>query len=404
MTTVAIISEYNPFHTGHKYQIDRIREEFGADAVIISLMSGNFTQRGEIAIMDKWTRAKAAVECGVDLCLELPFPYSMSAADIFARSAVSILNSLGTVDYLSFGSESGDISELERIADVMLSEDYEKELARLLESPNYKSKGYPTLCELALDAQSGGSGSTRLTPNNILGIEYIKALKRSSSSIKPHTIKREGAAYDAERISDIGHQSATAIRSIMMSDPYSALDYLPNEAFLTVSEAIKAGGCPTDAERLSASVITSLRLNSSISDGHLPDGQDGLYNRLRAKSFEANSIHDLVRLCETKKHTDAKLRRCVWYSLLGVTSSELKECPRFTQLLAADRLGTDELKRIKKESDFPILTKPSATDALGEEAMRQKKKADSADSIYQLTKPLPPKGSYDMTSTPYVKR
>ena len=150
MKVAAIISEYNPFHLGHKYQVDILRQELGEDTAVIAIMSGNFTQRGEAAICDKTIRAMSAVECGVNLVLELPFPYSMSSAEFFAKSGVRIANAIGVVDYLVFGSESGDISELSDIASIMSSSEYSLVLEDLMNDSDYKEYGYPELCEIAL--------------------------------------------------------------------------------------------------------------------------------------------------------------------------------------------------------------------------------------------------------------
>ena len=149
MKTVAIICEYNPFHNGHEYQIKKIREEFGEDTRIVAVMSGNYTPRGEIAIMDKFTRAKCAVLAGVNLVLELPFPYSISSAEHFAKSAVKIIDSLGIVDYISFGSEIGDVVFLSDVANKMLSESYNEQIKSLIASEKYSSYGYPKIAELA---------------------------------------------------------------------------------------------------------------------------------------------------------------------------------------------------------------------------------------------------------------
>ena len=131
MKTVAIISEYNPFHNGHLYQIEKVREHFGDDTAIIAIMSSNFTQRGDVAIMDKWARAESAVRCGVNLVLELPFPYSMSSAEFFAKAGVHIADSIGVVDVIAFGSESGDITHLVETARNLSSRELDKEIARL---------------------------------------------------------------------------------------------------------------------------------------------------------------------------------------------------------------------------------------------------------------------------------
>lgn len=404
MSTVAILCEYNPFHSGHQYQINKIREEFGQDTVIIALMSGNFTQRGELAFADKYLRARCAVECGVSLCLELPFPFSMASAELFALAGVRILNSLGTVDYISFGSECGDVSLLERAADAMYSPEYERTLSALLNSKESKDVGYPKLCEQALATiMRDGDNIPKMSPNNILALEYIKALRATGSTIKPHTIMRVGAAYDAKKIEPKMHQSATAIRSEIARGDISAVEYMPNLAKNIILDAINQGDAPCRESSLSSAVISHFRLNSPSDPEDIHDVGGGLYNRLKAKSFEANTITDLVRLAQTKKYTSARIRRSIWYSFFGVTSSEIKEAPAYTSLLATDSIGRDELKKIKKATGFPIITKPSATDDLPEGARLQKSRSDRADSVFQLTKPIQPSGSFALKATPYVK-
>lgn len=402
MSTVAVVCEYNPFHNGHKYQIDRIREEFGEDTHIIAIMSGNYTQRGEIAICDKGVRAKCAVLSGVNLVLELPFPFSLSSAEFFAAAAVHIANALGTVDYLSFGSECGDIKMLSAVANHMMSAEYREAFAQIFESGDAKD-GYPKMCELALKTVMGDT-SFAFSPNNILALEYIKALRREKSSIKPHTIKRIGASFDETSICAGELQSATAIRSSVAAGDITALNYIPNITKNIILNELESGSFPTKESALDAAVISYFRLNSPDGNANIHDAAGGLYNRLLAKSHEANNIEGLVRLTETKKYTTARIRRVVWYSLFGVTSSEVREVPAYTQLLAMDTVGRAELKRIKKRSDFPILTKPSRTDGLSEIALRQKLLSDKADALFQMTKPCPAPGNHSLTFTPYVKR
>ena len=210
MKTVAIIAEYNPFHTGHEYQIKKIREEFGQNTRIIAIMSGNYIQRGDVAIMDKFKRAECAVLCGVNLVLELPFPYSMSSAEFFAKSGVRIANEIGVVDYLSFGSESGDTNIIVQASKNMSTELFKAKLNESVSSLNSKEIGHPKMCEQVFSSLFGPDFT--FTPNNILALEYIKALINEKSKIKPHTVKRIGASFLETNITDDEFQSATAIR------------------------------------------------------------------------------------------------------------------------------------------------------------------------------------------------
>ncbi len=403
MKTVAIICEYNPFHNGHLYQISEIRKAFGEDTAIIAVMSGNFTQRGETAIADKGVRARCAVECGVSLVLELPFPYSASSAEIFARSAVNIINNLGCVDCLSFGSESGDIEALRNAASVILSDDFQNTVARLIDAPENKSLGYPEIMELALRQHTCGN-APELTPNNILAVEYIKALTLSNSKISLHTVKRKGAGYSESQMVFGELQSASAIRNSLYAKDISALEYIPDITKSIILDEIKAGSFPCDMDRLSSSVISSFRLNSPTDKESIQDAGGGLYNRLKEKSLEANNLETLLALAETKGYTRARIRRAILSSFIGVTSSDVARSPMYTQILAFDERGRAILKGLRVPSDFHVITKPSSTEGLSEIALKQKALADKADSVFQLTKPIPPSGGYGLRFTPYVKK
>lgn len=403
MKTVAIISEYNPFHTGHEYQLGRIREEFGQDTRIIAIMSGNFTQRGETAITDKTTRAECAVKGGVDLVLELPFPHSSSSAEFFARGGVSIANSLGVVDVLSFGSESGDIEEIVTIAKAMISSKYTEKIAELSADPDFNSFGYPRLCEMAycelfLEELNYDFSSS----NNILALEYVKALILENSSITPHTIKRCGADYNEKKIVDSIHQSASAIRSASIRSPISALDYIPLSSKSVISSAINSGAYPCDMEKLSTAIISHFRLNPPSAEQAIHDAGGGLYNRIYNNSFKTNSINELIKLTDTKKYTSARVRRAILNSFLGVTSSMVKNPPLYTQVLAMNGVGKSILKEIKKKSAISVITKPTSYDGLSTGAKIQKNFSDRADFIFQLTKPAFFMGATALKTTPFV--
>ncbi|MBQ1260910.1 MAG: nucleotidyltransferase family protein [Clostridia bacterium] len=404
MLTVAIISEYNLFHKGHEHQIREIRRELGEDTRIIAIMSGNYTQRGQLAVADKFVRAKAALMCGVNLVLELPFPFSMSSAEFFARSAVKIADSIGVVDYLSFGSETGDIDALIRVKKNTERDEFQDRFKAALDAPKSAGVGYAQLCESVYRDCFGKSEVDLTAPNNILALEYVKALSYHKSPIKPHTVKRAGGGYNDELISGEELQSATAIRTILKNDVYSALEYVPENAKNVFLEAYNDKSLPCDESRLDAAVIASFRLNSPGAECDVHDALGGLYNRLRGASFEANSISSLLRLTETKKFTRARIRRAIWYSYFGVTSSDVRALPEYTQLLATDKCGQGILREIKKVGCIPILTKPSATEKLSEAARLQKQLSDRADSVFQLTKNKSVSGNYSLTCTPFVKK
>ena len=404
MKTVAIICEYNPFHNGHKHHIDSIRQEFGEDTRIIAIMSGNFTQRGETAIMDKGDRAKCAVLAGVNLVLELPFPYSASSAELFARAGVAIAESLGIVDIISFGSECGDISSLLRYAELSSNDEYSALVAKMLDAPENAALGYPKVCEMAFNVLYGEKYGISLSPNNILAIEYIKALKAFNSSILPHTVKRIGAAFNASGMVDGCIQSASAIRSEVHCGNFSALEFIPEETKPVILEAIERGAFPCDMERLSPAIISFFRISPPDASEEIHDAKGGLYNRLKSASLEANNISALVRLSETKKFTNARIMRAIWCSFFSVTSSDVRNVPEYTQILALDGIGRACLKETRGRTKIQILTKPTDTAALSEVGRRQKALSDRADSIFHLTRPSEVSGAYSLTYTPFVKK
>jgi predicted nucleotidyltransferase len=265
--------------------------------------------------------------------------------------------------------------------------------------------GHAELSEEALAHYIGAEAAKEiLRPNNILALEYIKALKTMKSSIDPHTVSRSGADYRAESIDEEkAHQSASAIRAGLLSGDGSAMDYIPKEAKEVVLSQIQDLAAPCREEALSAAILSYFRLNRPSASCRFQDAKGGLYNRLITKSYEATDISSLAALTETKKFTNARIRRAIWYSFFGVTSSDVKNPPAFTQVLALDNVGQVLLKGIKKSDGITVLTKPSSqlSDSI---AKRQKELSDGADFIFQLSKPCSTPASSVYRRTPFVKK
>lgn len=405
MSIAAIICEYNPFHNGHKYQIDTVREILGNDTAIIAIMSGNYTQRGEVALCDKIVRAKAAVLSGVNLVLELPFPYSMSSAEFFAESAVSLIERLGCVDYLAFGSECDSLEALKRYAEECSSESFKNKLIEFSSLDRFSDLGYPKLIEKVYKEIYGQDLSFDPSlPNNILAVEYLKALYAGKSSIKPLSITRKGAGYNDGINKNTIFQSASAIRSLLAEEDHSAYNYIPNSAKETFLSAFREKLLPADAERISSAVISYFRLNPPSESRLFHDTLGGLYNRLHKLSFETNSISSLTSMTETKKYTRARIRRAIFNSFFGVTSSDLRTPPAFTQLLALDNIGRSILKGIPKSADLSIITKPADATGLSETALKQRELSLKADSVYRLCFEANVSGNATLTTSPFVKK
>ena len=403
MKTASIICEYNPFHNGHKYQLDKIKEEYGNDVCIVAVMSGNYTQRGDFAIADKFTRAKIAVMEGVSLVLELPFPYSMQSAEFFASSAIKIITDAVNSDIISFGSECGDASALMRTACNMNSKEYQEVFEKL--SRENKTSGHPTLCEAAYSATFGKTSDCAVLrePNNLLAIEYIKAIEKSKKSIEIHTFKRAFASHnDALPASGI-YASASSIRELFQSgNVKKALTYLPEHSSEICSLACEAGDMPTNSNRLSNAILAFLRINPPATN--TADSVGGIENRLRSCAVEAKDLNELITLVSTKRYTNARIRRAIWNSYFGITSSDVRSLPNYTQILAMDERGRKKLKEMKKTSTISILTKPADYVYLPDSAKSQAEISNRADLIFSLTKPAASSGNEFLRSTPYCKK
>jgi predicted nucleotidyltransferase len=331
--------------------------------------------------------------------LELPFPYSSSSAEFFASAGVYIADAIGVGDYISFGSESGDITAISEVSEIMLS--YEFKMA-LEDARKNRADGYPKACEVAFKRVSQKDFS--FTSNNLLAIEYVKALKRLNSGILPHTIKRMGADYTESDIKLGGYQSAMAIRGSMHRNFDGSISLVPENIRGIISDAYASGEMPTDSDRLSTALISYFRLNPPKQRVAFHDAGDGLYNRLYNANFEANNISDMLEVAERRKSTTARIRRAMWNSFFGVTSSEIKNMPKFTQVLAMDKLGMLLLKNMKCKEGFSVLTKPSKISHFSEEQKKQKDLSDRADSIFELSKPIPKNGKSSLTLTPHIDK
>lgn len=367
-----IICEYNPFHNGHLRQINEIKRT--SDAPIICVMSGSFTQRGEAAITDKYTRARMALECGADVVLELPPPYCFASAESFSAAGVGILASVG-VDTLCFGSESADTDRLWRIAHVARSEKF---LARCRDLPSDQPStgGY-----LALLSQESGEGE--LSSNDILGVEYCKAILELSLDGKMNImpIKREGSGY-LDKTLVVGQlPSATAIRErILHGELADIQDFVP-QAVMDILEGAEI----SSLDHASDAILLALRL--SAADVNSVAVRDvGLINRLKCTARSATDRQDLLRTVGTKKYTLAAVNRAILCLTLGISQSDLDAPPSYTTLLGASAKGREYLASIRgRDTQIPVITKPADARSVGSAASdRQLDISERADALYTL--------------------
>lgn len=355
---LGIIAEYNPFHNGHLYHLNESKRQANAE-FSICIMSGNFTQRGEPAIIDKWSRAKMAIEAGVDLVIEFPLVYSISSAENFAFGGISLLNKLGIVDNISFGSEAGDMNILNAFAEILHEEP--KEYLSLLEHELAKGVSYPKAREKAILMYLNDIrkyASVLSNPNNILGIEYLKALKKTKSKIKPLTIKREGIGHNSSFVLN-GIASSSAIRKSI-----NKLDYIsktvPESTFAILEDKIKHGQIVNGLSCYEKEIIYKLRTMPVSEIANLPDVSEGLEHAIKSAVNSCNSVADLINLIKSKRYTQTRIQRILLYALLGITKEDMRASQNTTPYIRV--LGfNNNGKRILSEiatSRLHIVTSP----------------------------------------------
>ncbi len=394
MNIYGIVCEYNPFHNGHLYQIEQIKA-CGADG-IVCVMSGNFVQRGDFAIMQKHARAEAAIRCGADIVFELPVPYVLSSAERFAYGAISIFENLGIISSLAFGTESNDLNSLLEIAKLLISGDLNSEITAELSL----GVSYPTALSAALNKRNKSLAELISTPNNILAVEYLKALLMLNSDIKPIAFKRIGAEHDCAISSDT-FASASHIRSLI-TDNAQIKKLIPPPSLEIVERESSLGHAPVNIKTASTSVISSLKRLSPEDFRKYPDVSEGLENRIFDAVASSNSLEDAINSAKTKRYTHSRLRRIFLNAFLNITS-DFPSTPPYVKLLAFSDSGRAILKRTKEVSRIPIITRPSAIKNESDEAKKLLALEKRADDIYSLfmETPLPP-GAALKTSPVFV--
>ena len=350
---LGVICEYNPFHNGHLYHLDQSKRMTGSNYTV-AIMSGNFTQRGSTAIIDKWARAESALKNGVDLVIELPVLYAISSAENFAEGSIHILDSLKVVDYLSFGAETSDIDILEKIADVLYKEP--KSYKILLSKELDKGLSFPKARENALLEYLDDTkkySNVLSSPNNILGIEYIKALKKYKSNIKPISIARFEAGHN-----DIAYSgniaSATAIRNIIKNGGFDILrNLIPPSSFNILIDNIKQGHVIPDLSVFERQIIYNLRKMSTDEIAELPDVTEGLEFSIKKAANACNTIQEFLNIIKSKRYTSTRIQRILLYSLLGITKKDMnlsKKINPYIRVLGLNKRGKFLISEIAKSN------------------------------------------------------
>ena len=355
MKIAGIVAEYNPFHTGHAYQITQTRAMFDEKIGVVAVMSGNWVQQADCAIADKWTRTKLALSGGADLVLELPTVWATASAERFARGAVTLLHHTGVVDYLSFGSEDGLIAPLKRVADILDSPEFHQTLSRHLD----QGLSFPAARQKAVADLLGEGAAPLSTPNNNLGIEYLRSLRALDSSITPLTILRKGAAHNTISTDAPEFVSATHIRTNLKTDRKE--DIYPYLVQGRQSALFQEEIQFSSLHRAERAILARIRTMTAEDWAKLPDSgaAEGLPQRLEKAGHQCTSVQHFLELVKTKRYTHARLRRLVLWAYLGLITDVIPQTPPYLRVLGFNRTGQEILKTMKKSATLPLITKPA---------------------------------------------
>ena len=391
MLISGVICEFNPLHNGHKYLLDAIKKETGGYTVCV--MSGNFVQRGECAIIDKYRRTKMALANGADLVIELPSPFAVATAEKFAFGGVSLLDALGCCDRIYFGSESGTATELSFIAKLLKSEEFSSALSDEIRTGD----NFATARENAVKKLAGSEVANMLRkPNNILGIEYIKALETLKSSIKPYTVKRIGADHDSE---DKGvNASAKAIRECMLSgSAYSHM--MPEDNIYYINDAVKHGEAPASLAYCERSILADLRRAKPEDLLNIPDVSEGIENKIISAARVSGTLVGLYAKIKSKRYSHARIRRIILSYYLRIDKS-FNRIP-YIKVLGMNRNGLDIIK--SKTNTLPYVVNFSDVKKLDDYSQELFAHEAMIDDIYALMQPVVADGGKYYTTPPIIQ-
>lgn len=340
MKASAIICEYNPFHNGHKYQIDVIKKS--SDNPVVAIMSGDFTQRGDIALIDKFKRTEVALNNGVDLVVELPTVYAVSSAQSFAKAGVQIAQALGVAENLCFSAEESNRDLLFDIANAFEKEDFNSKIKEFMDNGDY----YPIAVQKAVEITvSKEAGDAVTKANNILSVEYLKALK--GTDIKPMIIERIGVEHDCEDCNG-NITSASNIRKMVSENGGEILSFIPK----CDKELFKN---PANIDSLEKVILYRLRTMSIEDIKNLPDVNEGLENRIYESVKNSTSLQQLIDSIKTKRYTRARIRRIIICAFLGITKDMLSIDVPYIRVLGFNKKGAELLKY----ANLPLITNVS---------------------------------------------
>ena len=402
MNTAAIIAEYNPFHNGHAYHVEQTRKL--GYSHIIAVMSGNFVQRGTPAMLDRFLRAQAAVQCGVDLVLELPLPWSSSAAPDFADGATQIIKACGIVDAISFGCEHNDVATIKNAINLVYSETIQDGIKKYLQQGN----SYP----VAVSAAARDLGQDEIVefltkPNNMLALEYCKHLIHTN--IKSLPVKRKGCEHDSDEICS-QFASASHIRkrlynsSELLSELENMRELLPRASAEIIKSAIHNKTGPLDISRYDIAAISRLQSLSALDFSKLSYVSNGLENRLYNAVQQAVTLDEAYAVAKNKQITHARIRRTLLHSVLGTYNAEKMITVPYIRVLAMNIKGRELLRSMQDAATLPILMRYADTDKLDSYGKSVYNFNQRANDLYNFCLPNPKPCGHDNIRNIYIEK
>lgn len=387
MKTIGIVAEYNPFHTGHAHHIRETRRLFQEECAIVAVMSGNWVQRGECAVTDKWTRAEMALSGSVDLVLELPTVWATASAEGFAKGAVALLEATGVVDVLSFGSECGETAPLRELARCLNSPEFSQALRRELDPKKSFAQ-----CRRQAAARLLGEKTAALldTPNNSLGVEYLRFLPSNMEAV---TIPRRGADHDGKTAGEFA--PASLLRQYLRDGDVSSAS--PFLSLLWKGEA-------ADMKYLERALIARLRAMTRSEAEALPDSGDGLAARLLCAARQTTNLEELYALTKTRTYAHARVRRLALYALLGLRREDSPTAPPYIRVLGFNHRGQELLKKMNRTASLPFFVKPAHSRRLSSQAQVLFALEDRFTDLFGLCFPTPRPGGLEWTTNPIMIR
>lgn len=384
MTVCGIVAEYNPLHAGHAHHLAETRRALGADTAIVCAMSGNFVQRGDLAVMEKYRRAEAAVQCGADLVLETPLSACLWSASGFAFGAAALLDALGCVTHLSFGAERADLALLRRAADLSRAEGAPADALRQALAAGLP---YAAAVQQAVAAADPEAGALLASPNNTLAVEYLCALDALESAMQPLAILRAGGAHDSEIPAD-GLPSASYLRKLLAQGNVDACrPLMPPTSFAVLSRAMAAGEAPVTRGAVDQAILAHLR-RLTPADLARYCGKDGLENRLWTAIRDNTDFNAVCAAAQTRRYPLARVRRALLRAWLDLPTS-VPPTADYVRVLAVGARGRDILRRMKDTCALPVIVKPVTERTLPDEIQPALARDALADDLYALAYPAP---------------